>query len=267
MKKIKALIKQYMPKKILRFIMKQYFKTRGRRFSKQYQGEDVSCPCCGNSFSSFMDFEIDKLHNESRYVNYYKNTVCPYCFSFPRHRVVCEHFDKNKHIFSDDANILMVGAEYSIEQWFNNHGLSYTTADLFDRTADLKVDILNTPFADNSWSIIICNHVLEHVPDYKIALKELKRILKKDGILELAVPIDMSFSTTYEDDSIVTEKQRIEAFGQPDHLRIFGSNFKDLLMEAGFSVEVINGNDLPAKYRTVVGPANYDDNRIFICRK
>ena len=267
MKVIKTLVKKYMPKRLLRIIMGKYFEREGRRLAKEYQGDNVTCPCCNSSFKSFMDFEISEINNESRYSDYYKNTLCPRCFSFPRHRIVCDYFNRNKNFFSNKPNILMFGAEYSIEKWFRNHDLLYTKADLFDRTAEIKVDILNTPFADNSWSIIICNHVLEHVPDYKLALKELKRILKKDGFLELAVPTDKNFNTTYEDDSIVTSEQRVEFFGQADHLRVFGNDFQGLLIEAGFKVEVVNGDDLPEKYRCVVGPANYDDNRIYICRK
>lgn len=164
-------------------------------------------------------------------------------------------------------NIILFGAEYSIKKWFDRKGFYYTTADLFDRSADIKVDIQNTTFADGIWDLIICNHVLEHVPDYKIALKELKRILKNNGILELTVPIDRNIETVYEDKNITSKMERIKKFGQYDHVRIFGNDFDKILIDIGFSVEIIDGSKLPTEIVGVIGPANYDDNRVYICKK
>jgi predicted SAM-dependent methyltransferase len=161
----------------------------------------------------------------------------------------------------------MFGAEYTIKRWFNRNGYHYTTADLFDRNADIKADIQNTPFADETWDLIICNHVLEHVLSYKDALSELRRILKIDGKLELTVPTDRSFEKVYEDSTITSREERIKAFGQYDHVRVFGNDFGEILLELGFSVDVIDGNELPAEIVGVIGPANYDDNRVYICKK
>jgi predicted SAM-dependent methyltransferase len=160
----------------------------------------------------------------------------------------------------------MFGAERSIKKWFDRNGCRYTTVDLFDRTADVKVDIQNMQFPDKTWGLIICNHVLEHVPDYKIALRELKRVLKDDGILELTVPTDKNLETVYEDSSIVKKKDKIKHFGQSDHVRMFGNDFEKILIESGFSVEIVNGDNLPDETAGIVGPADYDDNRVYICR-
>ncbi|MDR1602127.1 MAG: class I SAM-dependent methyltransferase [Tannerella sp.] len=265
MKKINALIKKYLPKVMLKILMKQYYESKGCRNARRYRGSAVVCPCCGESFRAFMDFEYSNINNAARYADYHRNTVCPRCASFPRHRTVCCYLNENRDKLRD--GILMFGAELSIEKWFRRHGFRYRTADLFDRTAEIKTDIQATPFSDENWSLIICNHVLEHVPDYRAALKELRRILKSDGILEISVPTDRKQETVYEDASAVTPEQRIEQFGQDDHLRIFGNDFEKILTDAGFFVEVVCGDTLPAEYRTVVGPADYDDNRIYICRK
>jgi ubiquinone/menaquinone biosynthesis C-methylase UbiE len=109
--------------------------------------------------------------------------------------------------------------------------------------------------------------VLEHVPDYKKALMELKRILRKDGILELTVSTDRNFTTVYEDAGKTSRDERIKYFGQHDHVRIFGNDFGDKLNDLGFSVEIIDGDTLPSEVGGVIGPANYDDNRVYICRK
>jgi predicted SAM-dependent methyltransferase len=250
---------------MLKVLMKQYFESKGRRNARRYRGNTVVCPCCGESFRTFMDFECSEINNEARYVGYHENTVCPRCASFPRHRVVCCYLDENKDRLGD--KILMFGAELSIEKWFRRHDFRYKTADLFDRTAEIKTDIQATSFPDDAWSLIICNHVLEHVPDYMAALKELRRILKNEGILEISVPTDRQLETVYEDTRLISPEQRTKQFGQADHLRIFGNDFEEILKNAGFIVEVIHGDTLSAQFGTSVGPANYDDNRIYICRK
>ena len=161
----------------------------------------------------------------------------------------------------------MFGAEFSIRKWFDINDFHYRTADLFDRSSEFKIDIQNIPLPDESWNLIICNHVLEHVPDYKVALKELKRILSKTGILEITVPTDRYCETVYEDPDIVKEEDRKKHFGQFDHLRIFGNDFENILKKCGFQVEVIDGSALPAEICGITGPADYDDNRVYICRK
>ncbi|HEY0298702.1 MAG TPA: class I SAM-dependent methyltransferase [Arachidicoccus sp.] len=267
MKKIKSIVNNLFPADGLKFVKSNYRSIRGWYKSQQYNGNVVYCSCCDKSFSSFKDFNYSAdLSNESRFVETYKNTDCPNCYSHPRHRIICTYLNENK-VKLQQQNILMFGAEYSIEKWFRTNNIPYTTADLFDRTADIKADIQNTSFPDESWSLIICNHVLEHVPDYALALKELKRILKKDGVLEISVPTDRVLSKTIENTNILSVKERIATFGQIDHMRIFGTDIEKLLMAAGFFVEVIDGNTLPDNLVAKVGPANYDDNRIYLCKK
>jgi len=164
-------------------------------------------------------------------------------------------------------DIIIFAPEYSIRKWLDKRDYKYTTADLFEPIVDIKVDIQNTPFPDDKWGLIMCNHILEHVDDYKQALKELKRILKKDGILEITVPLDRKLQTVYEDPDIVNVEDRIKAFGQSDHKRIFGNDFEKILSELGFIVEVFDGDTLPKSIVGVIGPSDYDDNRVFICRK
>ena len=261
---IKSLVKKLFPRKLLKIVYGKYYGIKRRKAERLYRGSNVLCPCCGKRFDRFMDYGYKKYNY--REFDYYKNTICPYCFSYPRHRIVCYYFSKVKETVPHD-NILIFGAEPSIINWFDMNDCHYTTADLFNRAADVKIDIQNILFPDESWKLIICNHVLEHVPDYKTALKELRRILKKDGFLELTVPIDRNLETVYEDPNITRKEDRIKHFGQYDHVRIFGNDFEKIVTEAGFSVETINGDKLPNEIVGIIGPANYDDNRIYICRR
>jgi hypothetical protein len=170
----------------IREILKPLKKAIKRIYEKcYYWGNAVYCPCCGKQFRLFQDYIYNKnTQNESHFINNYKNTICPFCRSKPRHRILCYFFDNHNILPACDKQvytILMFGAEYSIKEWFKTHGFSYTTADLFDKSADIEVDIHKTPFSDESWHLIICNHVLQHVNDFMLALFELKRILKKWG--------------------------------------------------------------------------------------
>ena len=262
----KYLVKRFLPKGILLKIKDKYHEMKGRKNEQEFRGDAVFCPCCKKKFSKFMDFSSTIHNNSERYLNTYKNTVCPSCFSMPRQRIICYYLNMNIQSVPQN-NILIFGAEFSIKKWFDMNGFHYQTADLFDRSADFKVDIQNIPFPDESWKLILCNHILEHVPDFILALKELKRVLSKDGFLVITVPIDRNFATVYEDAGIVSAKDRIKHFGQADHLRIFGNDFDKILNDCGFLVEVVNGDMLPTQIGGVIGPVNYDDNRVYICRR
>ena len=98
------------------------------------------------------------------------------------------------------------------------------------------MDITDIPFEKDTFDFILCNHVLEHVPDDKLAMSELYRVMKKGGNGIFQVPIDYGRATTYEDWTITTPEERKKAFGQHDHVRWYGQDYKLRLHEAGFSV-------------------------------
>lgn len=115
--------------------------------------------------------------------------------------------------------------------------------------------------------IIICNHILEHVPDYQRALCELYRIFKNDCLLILSVPIWSNLKEHYENHSILNKQERIEHFGQADHFRVFADNFIQDIVNAGFNVSTVHGRDMPKRIRAVLGPANYDVPWVYFCTK
>jgi SAM-dependent methyltransferase len=137
-------------------------------------------------------------------------------------------------------------------QSFKN--IDYLSADLDPTKAMAKQDITNTTFADNSFDIIFCSHVLEHIPDDHQAMKEIRRILRPDGFAILQVPVKDNFNgirieKTYEDFNITDPKERAIAFGQFDHVRVYGRDFKDRLEKAGFKVRI-------DKFADTLGEAN-----------
>jgi SAM-dependent methyltransferase len=146
-----------------------------------------------------------------------------------------------------DGKILHVAAEPCFEKRFKNiFGKNYITADLYNPDSMVKMDVTDIRYPDESFDIIICNHVLEHVPDDIKAMGEFYRVLKKNGWAVLLVPI-ADMDKTYEDFSITTETGRLKAFGQGDHVRKYGRDYIDRLKFVGFNVTVIKRGELASE--------------------
>ena len=150
--------------------------------------------------------------------------------------------------------------------WMKKNGVSCTTADLYNE-ADMKLDIQETGLPDESYDVVVCNHVLEHVDDFRKALRELYRILRKGGSLICSFPMDPNVELLEEDPSVTTEADRIRLYGQNDHKRVFGMKADRFLREAGFTVKKISGDKCPDVILPIVGPADYDINVLFRCVK
>ena len=120
--------------------------------------------------------------------------------------------------------------------------LLYLTADLYDPNAMAKMDITDIQYPGNSFDIIYCSHVLEHVPNDLEAMREFKRVLKPGGWALLVVPI--TSEKTFEDTSITSPIERQKVFGHSSHVRGYGPDFKDRLVEAGFKVTVVTATEV-----------------------
>lgn len=232
------------------------------------------CPCCGLQFSRFVDGGYRNhpdIFNTKRYEQINQDVICPVCHSLPRHRILAAWCEQNRNILKG-KQILYFALEDGMLHWLKRNGIPVTSADLFAPAA-LKLDLERIDQTDNSWDIVFCNHVLEHVKEYKKALGELRRILKPGGKLICSFPIDENYKTVYEDVTLAddmseeADRERIRRFGQRDHLRVFGLDSKQLLEEAGFVVSVIDGDTMTEEICPVVGPADYDSNKLFVCRK
>ena len=268
MKGFKRLASRFLPKPVLRIV-------RNRRIYKCKieaalfpQKAVWYCPCCGMKYKAFVEagFLNTGKFNLSRYEHTKKDVLCPVCKSLPRHRILASWCEEHKEQLRS-SSILYFAPEYSMALWMRRNGITYTTADLF-KTADLKLDIQATGLPDESYDVIIANHVLEHVDDFRVALKEVRRILKPAGLFICSFPMDPKIEELLDEDPEVdTDKERIERFGQSDHKRVFGMRADELLAEAGFEVEIIKGEDFPEEILPVIGPADYDMNRLFCCRK
>lgn len=162
--------------------------------------------------------------------------MCPGCTSLERHRLI--------HLFLgwsgldlETRRVLHFAPEGFIHDMLNDTS-NYVTADISGGRVDIDCDISSMPFHDDMFDTLIANHVLEHVDDDKTALREVRRVIARDGLAILSVPVVPTWKETYEDPSIVSPVERRMHFGQTDHKRYYGRDFTNRLKEAGFSVEI-----------------------------
>jgi SAM-dependent methyltransferase len=147
---------------------------------------------------------------------------------------------RHTDLFSDSQkSLLHLAPEWYLQKYFRRHGtINYLSGDLHSPRAMMRMDITDLGFPDGSFDVILCSHVLEHVTDDKVAMRELFRVLKPGGWGILDVPVDWSRADTFEDWSASTPSERRRVFGQEDHVRIYGRTYPDLLRQVGFQVEV-----------------------------
>ena len=115
--------------------------------------------------------------------------------------------------------------------------IQYVSADIESPSAMMKFDITDIPLDNNSFDVIFCIHVLEHIPHDKKAMSELYRILRPGGWAILQSPVDYGRTSTFEPDDIASSRDRESFFGQCDHVRIYGLDYGLRLREAGFEVQ------------------------------
>jgi glycosyltransferase involved in cell wall biosynthesis/ubiquinone/menaquinone biosynthesis C-methylase UbiE len=192
------------------------------------------CPICQQTAQSFADFG-----RPSR-----KNAMCPHCGSLERHRFIWKYLQDHTDIFQHpDTQTLHFAPEPCLESKFRSIFTSkYITADLFDKKADVRIDITNIKFSDRSFSFIYCCHVLEHVPNDRKAMQEMYRILKQNGLAAIMVPIKGDI--TDEDFSITNPAERLQRYGLEDHVRYYGMDIVSRLQEVGFQVDHIEPQDI-----------------------
>jgi SAM-dependent methyltransferase len=192
--------------------------VRGRRYL---------CPCCNRRFRSFLPGG-DSLRENAR---------CAACDSLERHRLIALYLRREPDLLERPLEVLHVAPEPALARLFErNPRCRYRSADLASPLADDRVDLEGLPYEANRFDLILCNHVLEHVEDDRRAMRELFRVLRPGGLAILQSPVDAGREESYEDPSIRTPEDRLRAFGQQDHVRIYGTDYVQRLRSAGFDV-------------------------------
>lgn len=223
---IKKIVRSLFSEKTRLELYYAYFKIR----SLFYRGTNVYCVCCDRSFSKFLPYG-----NNPR-----AGVLCPFCHSLERTRMLDYYLQNETEVYRRSIKILHFAPEKALEQKLKAAQKSnYVSADINPAFADVVVDIQAIPFEENSFDLIICSHVLGHIPDEKKAIDEMYRVLKPGGSALILTVLDFS-RKTYENPEIKTPEERLHHFGEPDLLRLHGTDFIRRLERDRVNVEQID---------------------------
>lgn len=223
-------------------------------------GHKVVCNICG--------LKRDKLKSDA----WHLYSQCPRCYAYVRQRLLwamlCTHKKFNADVLLRHKKVLHFAPENNLRSKIKALAATYTTADYLTEgyaydAIDLITDISNMPeIDDNSYDTVIACDVLEHVPLHLEAMREVYRILKPQGYCIFTVPQKDNLQTTFEDNTITDPQERARVFGQFDHVRIYGNDFKDMLAAANFEVSIVDENDFDAvqAQKNVLFPPVLSDN-------
>ena len=239
------------PYKYLPLISPTYRTIRRGYRRLKYAGDKIKCPLCGNKFS----YWVDRSETGS----------CPGCDSAARHRLLWLFLHKHADILREGGKVLHFAPEKCLQKQFKalSH-IDYTTTDISAPGVDVRTDITNLVFPDNTFNAIICCHVLEHIPNDIAAMRELYRVLLPNGTAYIQIPY-RSDRQTDEDPNITDPAERKKRFGQFDHVRVYGTDVQERLKKAGFQVSVeYFARELPTEAWKLYG---LWDDVIFCCRK
>jgi SAM-dependent methyltransferase len=215
-----------------------------------YRGEQYEDPIDGKTFKGFLPYGYEKVR---------ENVLSPSTLSLERHRLLWLYLRHKTDLFSRPQKLLHFAPEQCFYKRFRqSKTINYTTTDLNSPLADVSADICDLPFADNEFDFILCNHVLEHIPDDLKAMQEIYRVLKPGGKAILQIPLENDRDLTFEDDSITDPKKRARIFGQYDHVRVYGMDYFERLKKVGFTVAAVDytkelGAQQVDRYRLAIG--------------
>lgn len=220
-----------------------------------YKGDKFEDPIDGKKYKKLLPYGYKGMQRE--------NALAPSTLSLERHRLMWLYLRDESDFFTKERKVLHVAPEQCFYGRFRKmKNLDYLTADLDSPIADVKMDIHNIQYEDNTFDAIFCNHVLEHVNDDKQCMRELCRVLKPGGLAIMQVPLNRNLEITDEDSSITDREERIKRFGQYDHVRAHGLDYPDRLKESGFKVDEVNlqqkiGKDLTERFALQKGEILY----------
>ena len=241
---MKKRLKKLIPLKVGILIKRILYTLRGLF----YYGHRYRCPVCNHNFRTMLPGGFDLKVIKEMYIvgaGRREQDICPYCQSTDRDRLVFLYLKYETDFFRKQVSLLHIAPEPALYHVFKkaknidyHPGTKYQEGFYYDNTIEV-IDLLEIPYSDNSFDWVMCNHVLEHIPDDISAMRELFRVLKPGGKAILQVPYSLKLEKTYEDDRYRTPKEREEHFGQFDHVRIYGLDYPDRLRSCGFEVNII----------------------------
>lgn len=224
-----------------------------------YRGSRFTCNCCGHSFKKFLP--------KGTSIEQRENAQCPDCGSLERNRLLLFYLERETEVFNKTLKVLHFAPEPCLYKRLSKTEGEYIDGDINPANARHVVDITDIPFPQGYFDLIICSHVLGHIPDEPKAIQELKRVLKPGGEALVLTLINPE-AGTFEDKALASESERLKNYGEPDLLRLHGNDFSSRLERQGFKVETIDYRqkfdlDQQEKYRL----GNGKRELIFRCTK
>ena len=219
-----------------------------------YKGRNTTCLICSAKSKKFIPISFYNSDDK----------ICPKCGALSRSRALGEYVRKNYK--NQSQKILDFSPHRSLNDFFKSIFENYISSDFENQFyAQKSYDITKINDTDQSFDLIICFHVLEHILEDKKAIKELNRVLKNDGHLLIQVPLKKG--KTYQNNSIISKEGRLKAFGQEDHIRIYGEDSLPLILnKSGFSAKPIDiVKEYSSEEKKIYG---FSENEvIYVCRK
>jgi SAM-dependent methyltransferase len=189
--------------------------------------------------------------------------VCPSCGSFERHRFA---YLALKDRLADYAEkVLHIAPERCLEPWLRSISGEYLSVDLSSGSAMEHMDITDLKLQDDRFSLVWCSHVLEHIENDRKAISELFRVLRPSGLAVILVPT--YGNKTYENHNIQSPEERLKHFKQEDHVRLYGSDIENRLVDVDFKVDVLRVSDIPAKIVAKHALEYPSTKELFLCSK
>jgi SAM-dependent methyltransferase len=236
----------------------------------RFRGKGFTCNYCGAEYKKFVpeypspDIE-GALTTHHVVAGYGDNVVCPFCLSKNRERLLKAVI--GQYLAVAGKKILHFSPERHLYRWLAMQA-AVTTVDVapgFYRDIDPRVafaDATKLSFADGSFDVVIANHILEHIPDDKKAMREIYRVLGPQGVALLQVPYSETLAVTIEEPGISDPEQQAARFGQRDHVRIYAlSDYVQRLEAAGFRVRLLG----PAVLAVFRGYAIQENETVVLC--
>jgi SAM-dependent methyltransferase len=237
---LKQIAKKILPKNNSPFFEEIFLQFRGIIYRLILNGSKYTCPFCKYSFNRFLPDGLNHaVLREKKIIGggYRENATCPFCLSTDRERLVYL-FLKSSNLLRSDIKLLSYCSRKEPSKDFEKTRIKYFSADLNCTRAKIKMDIQEIKFPSNYFDAIICNHVLEHILNDKLAMKDLYRVLKPKGWAILQVPCSQIIQPSIEDPSVTTSKDRARVFGQSDHVRIYSKiDYLNRLKSVGFLIK------------------------------
>ncbi len=216
-----------------------FFLIRGILFL----GRRHRCPCCGWRLRAFV--------GERSIIGQSATGYCPRCNAKARHRRDWIFLQERTNLFAGSKRLLEVAPWWSLSRLFQKMpNLEFVSVDLKQSGPHVTTigDVVELPFANASFDVVICIHVLEHIIDDRQAIDELFRVLKPGAWALISVPLLLD-RPTREDPSITDPNDRQRLFGEPTHVRFYGTDLADRLMNAGFEVTLDLAEHIPLDKR------------------